>query len=64
MSNKIVVSLPAALVLECPSVTIQGHRVGLIQEGGPFNAVIDGLKPGLKELGLEERQSMPLRAGG
>lgn len=30
------------------------YRVGLILEGGPFYAVIDGLKDGLRELGFAE----------
>jgi len=27
------------------------YRVGLIYPGGPFNAVVEGLRDGLKELG-------------
>jgi putative ABC transport system substrate-binding protein len=30
------------------------YRVGVILEGGPFYAVVDGLKDGLRELGFEE----------
>jgi putative ABC transport system substrate-binding protein len=30
------------------------YRVGVILEGGPFYAVLDGLKDGLRELGFEE----------
>jgi len=30
------------------------YRVGVVREGGPFYAMIDGLKGGLKELGLDE----------
>ena len=31
------------------------YRVGVIHEGGPYHAVIQGLRDGLRELGLEER---------
>jgi putative tryptophan/tyrosine transport system substrate-binding protein len=30
------------------------YRVGVIHEGGPFTVVVDGLKAGLKELGLAD----------
>jgi ABC-type uncharacterized transport system substrate-binding protein len=30
------------------------HRVGVVLEGGPYYAAIDGLRAGLKELGFEE----------
>ena len=30
------------------------YRVGVIHEGGPPNAAVDGLKDGLRELGFEE----------
>ena len=30
------------------------YRVGVILEGGPFHAAVDGLKDGLKELGFQE----------
>jgi putative ABC transport system substrate-binding protein len=30
------------------------YRIGLILEGGPYYAVVDGLKDGLREFGLEE----------
>ena len=58
MSKKIIVPLLATLVLasvhlaqaQQPKV----YRVGVIHEGGPFNAVVDGLKDGLKELGFAE----------
>ena len=30
------------------------YHVGVIHEGGPYNAAVDGLKDGLKELGLAE----------
>lgn len=30
------------------------YRVGVIHEGGPYNAMVDGLKDGLRELGFAE----------
>jgi len=49
----LVFDLPAApLGAEQPATTV--HRVGVVLEGGPYHAAIDGLKDGLKELGFEE----------
>jgi hypothetical protein len=30
------------------------YRIGVILQGGPYYAAIDGLRDGLRELGLEE----------
>jgi putative ABC transport system substrate-binding protein len=30
------------------------YRIGVIHQGGPYTAVVDGLRDGLKQLGLEE----------
>ena len=30
------------------------YRVGVVLEGGPYHAAVDGLRAGLKELGFEE----------
>ncbi len=58
MSNKILATFLAALVLGCfhlaQAQPAKVYRVGVIHEGGTFYAVVDGLKAGLKELGLEE----------
>jgi putative ABC transport system substrate-binding protein len=58
MSNKILASFLAALVLGSVHLAqaqpAKVYRVGVIHEGGTFYAVVDGLKAGLKELGLEE----------
>ncbi len=58
MSMKIAVPLLAILVLASvhPAQAQQAkvYRVGVIFEGGPFYAVVDGLKDGLKELGFAE----------
>jgi putative ABC transport system substrate-binding protein len=58
MSTTIFVSLLATLVLATvyPAQAQQAkvYRVGVIHEGGPFTSAVDGLKDGLRELGLEE----------
>ena len=58
MLTKIFVLLLAALALASVHLTqaqqIKMYRVGVIHEGGTFYAVVDGLKDGLRELGLEE----------
>jgi putative ABC transport system substrate-binding protein len=58
MRKKIATLLIAALVLVSAHLAQaqQGkiYRVGVILEGGPFYAVVDGLKDGLRELGFEE----------
>ena len=58
MSKKLFISVLATLVL--PSVHLaqaqqaKVYRVGVIHEGGPYTAVVDGLKEGLKELRFVE----------
>jgi len=37
-----------------------GYRIGVILQGGPYYAAIDGLRDGLKELGLEEGKQFVL----
>jgi putative tryptophan/tyrosine transport system substrate-binding protein len=37
------------------------YRIGVIHEGGPTRAVIDGLKDGLRELGFEEGKQYVLK---
>ena len=34
------------------------YRVGVILEGGPYYAQVDGLKDGLKELGFDRGQAL------
>src|SRR2546426_112295 len=36
------------------------YRVGVIHQGGPYKAVVDGLRDGLRQLGLEERKHLLL----
>jgi len=58
VSRKIVIFFVAALVLvsghlaraQQPKI----HRVGVIHEGGAYSAAIDGLRDGLRDLGLTE----------
>jgi len=38
----------------------KGDRVGVIHAGGPFSTMVDGLRDGLKELGLEEGKQFVL----
>ena len=64
MHAKMVVSLLTTLILgSVPLVQAQPtnvYRVGVIHEGGTFYAVIDGLRAGLSELGLEEGKNYTL----
>jgi putative tryptophan/tyrosine transport system substrate-binding protein len=57
MTNKTVASLLAALVLSSVHLAqaqpARIFRIGVVHEGGPFYIVVDGLKEGLKELGLD-----------
>jgi putative tryptophan/tyrosine transport system substrate-binding protein len=58
MSKKVIVALLATLVLVSVHLAeaqqAKVYRVGVIHEGGPFYAVVDGLKDGLRELGFEQ----------
>ena len=38
----------------------RAYRIGVILQGGPYSAAIDGLRNGLKELGLEEGKQFVL----
>jgi putative ABC transport system substrate-binding protein len=50
----------AALPLRAQSP--RPHRVGLIHQGGSYNAAVDGLRAGLKELGWEDGGQYVLHA--
>ena len=55
--------LPSVLLLTgLPSDAQQGkiYRIGVVHQGGPFQAVVDGLRAGLKELGYEEGKQIHL----
>src|SRR6202140_1049348 len=58
MSKRLIVSILATLVLvSFPLAQAQQakvYRIGVIHEGGPFYAAVDGLKDGLRELGFEQ----------
>ena len=49
---------PCAADAQRPAVGV--YRVGVIYHGGAFSAVIEGLREGLKELGLEEGKQFVL----
>jgi putative ABC transport system substrate-binding protein len=58
MSKKILALLLGTLILASAQLTQAGqakvYRVGVIYHGGAWNAVVDGLRDGLKNFGLEE----------
>jgi putative ABC transport system substrate-binding protein len=43
-----------ALCLPADAQQTKVYRVGVIHQGGPYKAVVDGLQDGLRQLGLEE----------
>src|SRR5215471_19540869 len=57
MNKNMIVAVLATLALTIvPMVQAQQHkvyRIGVIHEGGPYNAAVEGLKDGLRALGLE-----------
>jgi len=61
MSKRIVVSLLAVLILAtyinlADAGQAKVYRVEVIHQGGPYTAVVDGLREGLRQLGYEERK--------
>lgn len=58
MTKKILTLLLGALILASAQLAqaaqTKVYRVGVIYHGGAWNAVVDGLRDGLKKLGLEE----------
>ena len=64
MNKKIVVSLLATLILASVQLAeaqqAKSDRVGVIHLGGPFSTMVDGLRNGLKELGLQEGKQFVL----
>lgn len=64
MRNKIVCfTLGAMLLALCPSAKAQQakvHRIGVLLFGGPWYETVDGLRVGLKEIGLEEGKQFTL----
>ena len=54
---KSAILLSAMLLALCSSVEAQQakvYRVGVIHQGGPYKAVVDGLRDGLRQSGMEE----------
>jgi putative ABC transport system substrate-binding protein len=49
-----------AAPLAAPAQQARVYRVGVVLQGGPYSAAIDGLRNGLKELGLEEGKQFVL----
>ena len=64
MKRKITfLTLCATLFALCSSVAAQQakvYRVGVIHQGGPYKAVVDGLRDGLRQLGYEEGKQILL----
>ncbi len=50
------------LMIASPAATqeIKVYRVGVIHQGGPYQAVVDGLRVGLRQLGYEEGKRLQL----
>ena len=64
MKRKItLLTLCITLFALCSSVEAQQakvYRVGVIHQGGPYKAVVDGLRDGLRQLGYEEGKQILL----
>ena len=64
MSKKILALVLAALILASALPAEAGqakvYRVGVIHQGGPYKAVVDGLRDGLRQLGYEEGKHIVL----
>ena len=54
----IVILALSAVALAAEAQQARVYRVGVILHGGPFYAAIDGLRDGLRELGLEEGKQL------
>jgi putative ABC transport system substrate-binding protein len=48
-----LVAQPAVPIAQAQSVA-KVHHIGIVLEGGPYHAAVDGLRDGLKALGFEE----------
>ena len=56
--------LSALLFAPCDLAAAQkskAYRIGVIHQGGPYRAVVDGFRSGLRELGLEEGKKISLQ---
>ncbi len=54
----LTVLLPAVFLAEAQQAKV--YRVGVIHQGGPYRAVVDGLRDGLGQLGYEEGKHIVL----
>ena len=57
-------ALCTLLVALCGSAAAQEpkvYRIGVIHQGGPYRAVVDGFRAGLRELGLEDGEKISLQ---
>ena len=56
--------LSALLFAPCDLAAAQkskAYRIGVIHQGGPYRAVVDGFRSGLRELGLEDGKKISLQ---
>ena len=64
MRKNLTCLVPCAMLFAlCLSVEAQQtkvYRLGVIHQGGPYKAVVDGLQDGLRQLGLEEGKNFVL----
>src|SRR5215470_8043212 len=64
MNKKILASVLVALILASVGLSEAGqarsYRVEVIHHGGPYRAVVDGLRDGLRQLGYEEGKQILL----
>ena len=54
----VLVLVTAPLAAEAQPARV--YRVGVIMIGGPYSLAVDGLREGLRELGLEEGKQLVL----
>jgi putative tryptophan/tyrosine transport system substrate-binding protein len=54
----LTVLLPTVFLVEAQQAKV--YRVGVIHQGGPYKAVVDGLREGLRQLGYEEGKHLLL----
>ena len=54
----LTVLLPAVFLVEAQQAKV--YRVGVIHQGGPYKAVVDGLRDGLRQLGYEDGKQILL----
>ena len=53
----LTVLLPTVFLVEAQQAKV--YRVGVIHQGGPYSAVVDGLRDGLRQLGLRRGETDP-----